>query len=85
MYGSGVGCAMGSVFSQLSTKSQVTLPKPVRETLGLAPGDTLSYEIHEGYAVLRKATSLDVSHLEALQLTLSEWANADDAAAYDDL
>jgi len=76
---------MRSVSSRLSPRFQVTLPKPVREALALKAGDTVAYEIHDGHVVLRNAVPVDVNHLEALQVTLSEWASAEDAAAYDDL
>jgi AbrB family looped-hinge helix DNA binding protein len=41
------------VKSRLSSKGQVTVPKPVREALGLAPGEEVVFEVREGEAVLR--------------------------------
>lgn len=34
--------------SSLTSKSQTTLPKPVREALGVSPGDRLRYVILQG-------------------------------------
>ncbi|MFZ5993074.1 MAG: AbrB/MazE/SpoVT family DNA-binding domain-containing protein [Deinococcota bacterium] len=41
------------VKSRLSSKGQITLPKPVREALGLAPGAEVVFELRQGEAVLR--------------------------------
>lgn len=41
------------VKSRLSSKGQVTIPKPVREALGLSPGEEVVFEIREGEAILR--------------------------------
>lgn len=34
--------------SKVSKRGQITLPKAVREALGLQPGDRVRYFIHEG-------------------------------------
>jgi AbrB family looped-hinge helix DNA binding protein len=41
------------VKSRLSRKGQITLPKPVRAALGLAPGEEVVFELRPGEAVLR--------------------------------
>jgi AbrB family looped-hinge helix DNA binding protein len=41
------------VKSRLSSKGQITVPKPVREALGLAPGEEVVFELRQGEAVLR--------------------------------
>lgn len=38
--------------SVLTTKSQVTIPKSVREFLGIGPGRQVEFEIEEGKAVI---------------------------------
>jgi antitoxin PrlF len=38
----------------VSSKGQVTLPKHVREALGLRPGTELSFEVQPGQVILRK-------------------------------
>ncbi len=40
----------------LTTKGQVTIPKPIRDRLGLGPGSTVEFEIEEdGRVLLRPA------------------------------
>ena len=40
--------------STLTQKGQVTVPKDVRDALGLRPGMRVMFEVREGEAVLRK-------------------------------
>ena len=44
----------------LSEKGQVTIPKPVREKLGLLPGAVLEFAAENGKLVGRKKVSHDV-------------------------
>ena len=71
--------------SRLTSKSQTTIPRRVRERLRLKPGDIVKYEIEDGRVILSKATAIDVTHLAQLEKTLSEWDSPEDAAAYDNL
>jgi antitoxin PrlF len=71
--------------SKLTGNGRTTIPRQVRERLGLRPGDRLVYEV-EGDAVrIRKAPAVDLAYLRAVQATLSEWDSAEDDAAYADL
>lgn len=70
--------------SRLTSKSQTTIPREVREKLSLGPGDVIVYEIEGSEVRLRKGVPLDAAYLRALQTTLSEWESPEDAA-YDDL
>ena len=76
---------MNAVFSKVTAKAQTTVPKEVREALGVKPGDTLVYRIVKGKVTLARAERLDRAYLKAVESTLSEWASPEDAAAYDDL
>lgn len=40
--------------STISSKGQLTVPKDVRDRLGLRPGTTVEFEITEGGVLLRK-------------------------------
>ena len=40
--------------SRLTVKGQVTIPKPLRESLGLAPGQKIEFEEREGTLVVRR-------------------------------
>ena len=71
--------------SRLTSKSQTTIPKRVRDRLRLKPGDLVKYEIEGDRVVLSKATGVDMVHLAQLEKTLSEWDTPEDAAAYDGL
>lgn len=76
---------MPRVFSRLTAKSQTTVPKSVRNALGVGPGDALEYVIEKKGVSLRKLPRAEEAHLRALQTTLSEWETPEDAAAFDDL
>jgi AbrB family looped-hinge helix DNA binding protein len=76
---------MSVLFSKVTAKAQTTVPKEVRAALGVKPGDMLVYRINKGKVTLARAEPLDRAYLKAVESTLSEWASAEDAAAYDDL
>lgn len=44
----------------LSEKGQVTIPKPLRDRLGLQPGTELEFSAEGGVLMARKAQSVDV-------------------------
>ena len=69
--------------SKLTSKSQTTIPKPVRTALHLEEGDEIVYEIVDGErAVLSKARSAAAEDPFA---TFDEWAGDADRDAYADL
>jgi len=60
--------------SKLSSKGQVTIPKEVRENLGLERGDFVTYELTTGDAViLRRVEPYDAAYHLAVSETLEEW------------
>jgi AbrB family looped-hinge helix DNA binding protein len=69
----------------LTAKGQVTVPKAVREALGLQQGDQLGWELQDGCVRVRALTPLDVAYLQGLESSLSEWSSAADDAAFRDL
>ena len=71
--------------SRLSSKSQVTLPRAVREALGARPGDTILYEVDGNVVRLRRLEPFDAAFHKALSSTLSEWATDEDEEAFDAL
>jgi AbrB family looped-hinge helix DNA binding protein len=76
---------MNAVFGKVTSKAQTTLPKEVREALGVKAGDMLVYRIAKGKVTLARAEPMDRAYLKAVESTLSEWASPEDAAAYDKL
>ncbi|MGH7717248.1 MAG: AbrB/MazE/SpoVT family DNA-binding domain-containing protein [Gemmatimonadaceae bacterium] len=49
--------------SKITSKGQVTIPKYVRETLGVHPGDRLAFRIGDDGTVTVEAETLDVRSL----------------------
>jgi AbrB family looped-hinge helix DNA binding protein len=44
--------------AKVSSKGQITLPKEIREALGLHRGDEVLFRVHDGRAVLAKVPDL---------------------------
>lgn len=68
--------------SRLTSKGQTTIPKSVRQGLRLKEGDTLEFELMDGYAILRQSRQ---SHGEGPFATFEEWDSEADRRAYADL
>jgi len=78
--------AVMKVASKLTTKYQATIPKEVREILGLGKGDVVVFEIDDGRHVhVTRGTPMDLQYLRALKGTLGEWLSASDEEAYGEL
>lgn len=71
--------------TKLTTKYQATIPKEVREALGIKAGDIVIFEIKEGKVLLKKGLPLDVEYLQSLNYTLNEWESEEDDKAYQHL
>ena len=72
--------------SRLSSKGQVTIPKEIRDSLGLEPGDFVTYELADGDAViLRRVEPYDAPYHLAVSETLEEWGSVEDDEAFGDL
>ncbi len=76
---------MASLTGKLSRKGRVTLPKEVREAIGVKPGDTIAYEICEDVVTLKRVEPLDVAFHGALSATVNEWMSQEDEEAFCDL
>lgn len=50
---------MATEYSKLTAKAQTTVPKTVRQTLGLTAGDRIAYTIEGGAVTVRKAAPVD--------------------------
>ena len=51
--------------STLTTRGQTTIPKPIREALGLQPGDRVEFTLHGDRVLLRRAGA-DLSALDGM-------------------
>ncbi|MGD0048249.1 MAG: AbrB/MazE/SpoVT family DNA-binding domain-containing protein [Bryobacteraceae bacterium] len=78
--------AAASMVSKITSKGQITLPKKVRDKLGVRAGDYLAYEVAGNTVKLRKAQPLDLPWLRAVSRTLApEWDSSYDHENFDDL
>lgn len=62
--------------AKVSEKGQVTIPKPLRDRLGIRPGETLDFEEEGGRLIARKSGSRDP--VDALYGTLDLPARSDE-------
>lgn len=69
----------------LTAKGQVTVPKAVRQALGLRQGDQLSWELDDGCVRVRAVTPLELTYLQGVEANLREWASSADEDAFADL
>jgi len=72
-----------AVVEKITSKGQTTVPRKIREALGVGVGDLIAWEVSgDGGARVRVVKPLDVEYLRALEETLSEWGGAADENAY---
>lgn len=70
---------------KLTEKYQVTIPKKVREVLGLKKGDCVEYKIDNEGVMLHKISQTENEYLKYLDGLLVEWSSREDEEAYNDL
>lgn len=51
------------VRSKVSSKGQITLPKPIRDALGLRPGEEVVFELRNGEVVIRPRRRVPLEEL----------------------
>lgn len=68
--------------SRVSSKGQVTIPKEIRDQLGLRAADFVAYELQDGCVLLRKGEPFDAQYHQALNATLDEWSTREDDEAF---
>jgi antitoxin PrlF len=74
------------ISSQLTQKYQATIPRKIRDLLGLIQGDKISFEIEGDKVIVKKAVPLDFEYAKALENTVvTEWGSAIDDEAFRDL
>ena len=73
------------MFRKISSKGQITIPKKVRDSLGLRPTDLVGYEIQEDGVLLKRVEPFDLAFHKALNSTLEEWNSPEDEETFRDL
>jgi AbrB family looped-hinge helix DNA binding protein len=68
--------------ARLSARSQTVIPKPVRELLGIGPGDVVAFEERDGQIVIRPMPGPERDDPFAV---FTEWSSEADERAYADL
>ena len=63
----------------VAERGQITLPKAVRDALGLTKGTQLKVELDGGRIILRKNVDDALSRLRGKYKLVPEYANSDDA------
>ena len=72
--------------SKITSKGQITVPRAIREKLGVRAGDTLIYEIEGNTVKVRRAEPFDLAWHGAVSSTVAkEWDSAFDHENYDGL
>jgi AbrB family looped-hinge helix DNA binding protein len=71
--------------SKLSSKGQITIPREIREKLGLEPGHLVAYLVRDGEVVLKRVEPFDLAFHAAVSKTLDEWNSLEDEEAFNDL
>ena len=71
------------IISTLTSKSQTTVPQPVRAALGLRPGDAIAYVIENGRAILTRVEAAPMT--DDPFAAFAEWHSDADATAYGNL
>ena len=68
--------------AKLSARGQTTIPKSIREAVGIYVGDTLAFETDGEQVVVRKVPRGRDDTAQALSETMGEWASAEDEEAW---
>ena len=76
---------MASELATLTSKGQVTVPKTVRDALGLRQGDTLQWDLEDGSVRVKVLKPVDRLFLEGVEANLQEWNSPEDEEAFADL
>jgi antitoxin PrlF len=70
---------MSKAIARITTKSQLVLPKAIRDQLGVGPGDAVAFRTSPQGVVIEKVEADDPF------ATFDEWASEADDKAYRDL
>ena len=71
--------------SRITARGQTTIPKRVRDAVGLDANDVISFEVKDDHLIVRRVTRAQDDYLQGLSATLGEWASPEDEDAWRDL
>jgi len=73
--------------ARITSKGQTTIPKSIRERLGLHSGDVVQFSVEGERAIIRKVRPPrdDRDYLRGVDGTLDEWLSESDESAFRDL
>ena len=66
----------------MNAEGRVTVPKSIRDAIGLQPGDLLGWELDKKSIRIRLISSVDLNYLRGVEANLSEWSTDVDEAAF---
>jgi len=72
-------------FSRMDCRGRVTIPKRIRESVGIRPGDLLAFERIGKELRVRRVSPDSDEYLHAVGETMSEWSSKEDESAWRDL
>lgn len=52
--------------ARITSKGQITIPKVIREQLGVRPGDSLEFQIEDGHVEVRPVRRRSITELRGL-------------------
>lgn len=74
---------------RLTAKNQITVPRDVRDALGLKAGDHVRFELRDGEVIVVRDEgtkhAADAGWVEMMKLAMPEWFSEEDDEAYRDL
>ena len=71
--------------AKITARGQTTIPKRIRDEVGLRDSDVISFEVEDDHLIVRKVTRAQDDYLHGLSRTMDEWASPEDEDAWRDL
>ena len=71
--------------SRIGARGRTTIPKTIREAVGLHAGDLIAFEIEGGRLLLRKVVPGRDEYLHGASAMMAEWLSPEDEEAWRDL
>ena len=68
--------------ARIAARGRTTIPKAIREAMGLHEGDVLAFEVEDGHLRVCRIASGRDGYLPGLSGTMSEWASPEDEEAW---